>query len=105
MAILTGGSQLSAGETFTMAMMNRTPRPIRIGENTQGVFSDTMDRTLPNGWTFFLPNEVYRTAAGTSYDGAGIPPDIRRPVFTPAELNGGRDSAFSTAVEYLRRQS
>ena len=62
MAILTGGSQLSAGETFTMAMMNRTPRPIRIGENTQGVFSDTMDRTLPNGWTFFLPNEVYRTA-------------------------------------------
>ena len=105
MAILTGGSQLSAGETFTMAMMNRTPRPIRIGENTQGVFSDTTDRTLPNGWTFFLPNEVYRTAAGTSYDGAGIPPDIRRPVFTPAELNGGRDSAFSTAVEYLRRQS
>ena len=105
MAILTGGSQLSAGETFTMAMMNRTPRPIRIGENTQGVFSDTMDRTLPNGWTFFLPNEVYRTAAGTSYDGAGIPPDIRRPVFTPAELNGGRDSAFNTAVEYLRRRS
>jgi hypothetical protein len=50
-------------------------------------------------------NGVYRTAAGTSYDGAGIPPDIRRPVFTPAELNGGRDSAFSTAVEYLRRQS
>jgi C-terminal processing protease CtpA/Prc len=72
---------------------------------TQGVFSDTMDRTLPNGSTFFLPSEVYRTAAGTSYDGAGVPPDIGRPVFTSAELNGGRDSVFSTAVDYLHRQS
>ncbi|TDW18841.1 S41 family peptidase [Kribbella kalugense] len=102
MVILTGGSQVSAGETFTMAMMNRVPRPIRIGENTQGVFSDTMDRTLPNGWTFILPNEEYRTAAGTTYDGAGIPPDIRRPVFTPEELSGGRDSAFSTALAVLK---
>ncbi|MFF0266728.1 S41 family peptidase [Kribbella sp. NPDC004536] len=102
MVLLTGGSQVSAGETFTMAMMNRTPRPIRVGENTQGVFSDTMDRTLPNGWKYILPNEEYLTARGTTYDGAGIPPDIRRPVFTPAELSGSRDSAFSTALTLLK---
>ncbi|MEV5961886.1 S41 family peptidase [Kribbella sp. NPDC051952] len=104
MAILTGGSQLSAGETFTMAMMNRTPRPIRIGQNTQGVFSDTMNRTLPNGWQFNLPNEEYLTAGGTTYDGAGIPPDLRRPVFTPAELTGHRDSAFTTALRLLKQR-
>ena len=82
--------------------MNRTPRPTRIGENTQGVFSDTMVRTLPNGWQFILPNEEYRTSTWKSYDGPGIPPHIRKPVFTPAELAAPRDSAFAAAVDLLR---
>ncbi len=102
LVLLTGGSQLSAGETFTQAMMNRTPRPTRIGENTQGVFSDTMVRTLPNGWQFILPNEEYRTSTWKSYDGPGIPPHIRKPVFTPAELAAPRDSAFAAAIDLLR---
>jgi C-terminal processing protease CtpA/Prc len=101
--MLTGGSQLSAGETFTQAMMNRVPRPVRIGENTQGVFSDTLQRTLPNGWEFILPNEEFRTRDWKTFDGPGIPPDIQTPVFTPAELNGHRDSAFSTALKLLVR--
>jgi hypothetical protein len=100
-AMLTGGSQLSAGETFTQAMMNRSPRPVRIGENTQGVFSDVLVRTLPNGWQFIVPNEEFRTRDWQSFDGPGIPPDIRTPVFTPAELTGHRDSAFSTALKAL----
>jgi C-terminal processing protease CtpA/Prc len=104
LAILTGGSQLSAGETFTQAMMSRTPRPIRIGQNTQGVFSDTLQRQLPNGWEYILPNEEFRTLGWRSFDGAGIPPDIREPVFTPAELAGHRDSAFTTALNLLRRR-
>ncbi|GAB2575856.1 S41 family peptidase [Kribbella endophytica] len=101
-ALLTGGSQMSAGETFTQAMMNRSPRPVRIGENTQGVFSDVLQRTLPNGWEFIVPNEEFRTINWKSYDGPGIPPDIRRPVFTRAELTGHKDSAFTTAVNLLR---
>jgi hypothetical protein len=101
-AMLTGGSQMSAGETFTEAMMNRTPRPIRIGENTQGVFSDTLDRTLPNGWQYILPNEEFRTLGWKTYDGPGIPPDIHTPVFTPTEFAEHRDTAFTTAVNLLR---
>lgn len=27
-----------------------SPQPVRIGDNTQGVFSDTLVRTLPGGW-------------------------------------------------------
>jgi hypothetical protein len=99
--MLTGGSQISAGETFTQAMMNRTPRPIRVGENTQGVFSDTLQRRLPNGWEYILPNEEFRTLAWQSFDGNGIPPDIRKPVFTPAEFTNHRDSAFTEAVKLL----
>src|SRR5262249_28333929 len=37
---LTGPLTISAGETFTQALMGRTPHVTRIGENTQGVFSD-----------------------------------------------------------------
>jgi hypothetical protein len=102
-AMLTGGSQMSAGETFTQAMTNRTPRPIRIGQNTQGVFSDVLVRTLPNGWQFIVPNEEFRTRDWKTFDGAGIPPDVRTPVFTPAELKGGRDSAFAAALKLLVR--
>ncbi|QNE20409.1 S41 family peptidase [Kribbella qitaiheensis] len=104
MVILTGGSQMSAGETFTQAMMNRSPRPVRVGQNTQGVFSDTLQRTLPNGWDYILPNEEFRTLDWKAFDGPGIPPDVRRPVFTPAEFAAGRDSAFATALALLKRK-
>jgi len=40
-----------------MALMGRTPRVIRIGENTQGIFSTVLSRRLPNGWTIYLSRE------------------------------------------------
>jgi hypothetical protein len=100
-ALLTGGETFSAGETFVQALMERTPRPIRIGANTQGVFSDILDRSLPNGWAFGLPNEEFLTQTGRTFDGAGIPPDIRTPVFTEKEFAHDRDSAFDRAVARL----
>jgi hypothetical protein len=45
---------MSAAETFTQALMGRTPHVLRIGENTQGVFCDVLGRHLPNGWNFGL---------------------------------------------------
>ena len=57
--LLVGRKSASAAETFTMALMGRKPRIIRVGENTQGVFSDVLDRRLPNGWRLVLPNEIY----------------------------------------------
>lgn len=100
-AVLTGPLSESAAETFTQALMARTPAPVRIGQDTQGVFSDTLDRTLPNGWSFTLPNEEYRTARGTTFDGTGIPPHHRTPVFTEEELAQGRDSALTKARRLL----
>lgn len=104
-AMLTGGSTVSAGETFTQALLDRSPRPVRIGENTQGVFSDLLERTLPNGWMFALPNERYLTRSGQTFDGAGIPPHVRTPVFTDEEFAANRDSAFDRAVGLLRRST
>ncbi|MGO8791952.1 MAG: S41 family peptidase [Terriglobia bacterium] len=101
-AELIGPYTLSAGETFTQALMGRTPHITRIGENTQGVFSDVLDRRLPNGWSFGLPNEVYRTQEGTAFDGLGIPPDIAVPVFAADDVAGGKDPAMARALELLR---
>ncbi|WP_257153725.1 S41 family peptidase [Streptomyces lunaelactis] len=103
-AVLTGGSTISAGETFTQALMDRPGRTVRIGQNTQGVFSDVMERELPGGWQAVLPNEEFLTRSGQTFDGPGIPPQLREPVFTDEEFAKNRDSAFDRAVAVLGRR-
>jgi len=99
---LMGPLTISAGETFTQALMGRAPHVTRIGENTQGVFSDVLERRLPNGWRFGLPNEVYRTPEGMTFDGPGIPPDVAAPVFAGEDTAAGKDPAMSKALEILK---
>ena len=101
---LIGPLTISAGETFTQALMGRTPHVTRIGENTQGVFSDVLDRKLPNGWGFGLPNEVFRTKRGSTFDAVGIPSDLSVPVFADADIAGGKDPAMRKALETLAEQ-
>jgi len=95
---LTSRYSVSAAETFTQALMGRRPAIQRVGENTQGVFSDVLGRHLPNGWRFGLPNELFLTDQGTSFDGAGIPPTIAVPTFTAADLAAGRDPGLERAM-------
>ncbi|WP_405495086.1 S41 family peptidase [Streptomyces sp. NBC_00096] len=102
-AVLTGGSTVSAGETFTQALLERPGRTVRIGQPTQGVFSDVLDRTLPNGWELGLPDEQFLTRTGKTFDGSGIPVDRTTPVFTEEEFEARRDSAFTTALRLLPR--
>lgn len=103
-AVLTGGSTVSAGETFTQALMDRPGTTVRVGGSTQGVFSDVLERKLPNGMAVWLPNEQFLTRTGRSFDGTGIPPHLRTPVFTEEEFAKNRDSAFDAAVAALRHQ-
>ncbi len=101
-ALLTGGSTVSAGETFTQALMDRPGRTVRVGQPTQGVFSDVLARALPNGMSVWLPNEEFLTRAGRTFDGTGIPPHLSEPVFTGEEFAENRDSAFDRARRVLR---
>jgi hypothetical protein len=100
---LIGPITMSGAETFTQALMERTPHVTRIGENTQGVFSDVLDRKLPNGWSFGLPNEVYRTPKGTTFDGIGIPPDIEVAVYADEDVSAGRDPGIAKALQVLSK--
>lgn len=99
--LLTGSNTVSAGETFAMALMGRKPAVKRVGENTQGVFSDVLNRKLPNGFAFGLPNEVFFTADGQVFEGPGIPPHVHVPVFSTEDLKNGRDPALEKAIEIL----
>jgi hypothetical protein len=101
---LMGPLTISAGETFTQALMGRMPHVTRIGENTQGVFSDVLVRKLPNGWVFGLPNEVYRTSEGIAFDGPGISPDIAVPVFAASDVASGKDPEMERALQILRNK-
>jgi len=100
-ALLIGPDTVSAGETFTMALMGRDPHVLRIGLNTQGVFSDVLGRSLPNGWHIGLPNEVYYTQDGRAFDAKGVPPDIHVPFFSPRDLLASRDAALDEAIRQL----
>ncbi len=101
-AVLTSGTTVSAGESFTQALIDRPGGTVRIGQPTQGVFSDVMERSLPNGMTAILPNEEFLNRSGRTYDGTGIPPHLTEPVFTKEEFAKKRDSAFDRAVRVLR---
>jgi|HubBroStandDraft_2_1064218.scaffolds.fasta_scaffold00505_10 hypothetical protein len=102
-ALLIGPDTVSAGETFTMALMGREPHVRRIGLSTQGVFSDVLNRSLPNGWRFHLPNEIYFTASGRAFDAVGVPPDVRVPFFDQEDLQSGRDPALEKAIDWLTK--
>jgi hypothetical protein len=104
--ILTSRLTISAGETITMAMMERSPgeQPVlRIGEPTQGVYADVISLPLPNGMVLGIPNERYLTTAGKNWEIHGIPPDIAVPVWAPADLEAGRDPALERAVQEIFR--
>ena len=98
---LIGIQSISAAETFTQALMNRAPKVIRVGETTQGVFSDVLGRRLPNGWQFGLANERFVTD-GKSFDNVGIVPDVAVESFTPAARATGRDAAVEKALSILK---
>jgi C-terminal processing protease CtpA/Prc len=85
--------------------MGREPHVMHIGLNTQGVFSDVLNRFLPNGWRFRLPNELYFTAHGHTFDAVGIPPDIRAPFLSQKDLQAGRDRALGEAINWLTKRN
>ena len=101
--LLHGPDTISGGETFAMTLMGRRPRVVRVGENTQGVFSDVWGRRLPNGWTFGVPSELYLTSSGKWFDRYGVPPDVAAPVFREVDLASGRDAALERARKILER--
>lgn len=88
--VLTSELTASAAEIFVLALLQR-PRLTLIGEPTEGILSDTLERHLPNGWFLTLSNEIYRASDDQVYEDSGIPPLIRLPFLGRKWRESGRD--------------
>ncbi len=73
------GSAAEALSIATMSMQNVK----RIGSATSGAMSTALEKTLPNGWSFAISNEIYMDNNGKSYENIGVPVDY--------ELNYSKD--------------
>lgn len=71
--ILTSPQSASATEIFVLSSLRATPNAVRVGSNTEGIFSDILDKQLPNGWEYGLSNEIYESMDGVNYENKGIP--------------------------------
>ena len=77
------------------------PNVTRIGEATEGIFSDMLVRMLPNGWLFSLSNERFTDPGGSSYEGIGVPVDTEVSLFLSSDLEQGIDSGLDAALTEL----
>jgi C-terminal processing protease CtpA/Prc len=67
-------SQQSASASDMMALSSMELKNFkRIGSRTNGAMSDALQKTLPNGWSFSLSNEIYTDNDSTCYENIGIP--------------------------------
>lgn len=64
----------SATETMLLASL-QLPNTVRVGDRSEGILSDALQKVLPNGWEFTLSNEAYVTPDGVNYENIGIPSD------------------------------
>lgn len=94
--VLSSRVTLSAGECLVMYLGNLDNTTV-IGERTMGIWSNTLIRTLPNGWQFTLSNESVYDPKGVCYEAKGYPPDIEKP-FTHSLFSEGVDSILEKAL-------
>ena len=71
-----------------------------IGDHTNGVFSYTLDKDLPNGWEYCLSYQVYMSPDMICYEGKGIPVDIELHN-SKADITNGVDPLITRALEVL----
>lgn len=72
--VLTSPQTGSAAEAFSIATL-ATKNIKRIGSPTLGAMSTALEKTLPNGWSFAVSNEIYMDNQGKNYENIGVPVD------------------------------
>lgn len=97
--LLTDAFTVSAGEVFTLAMVD-LPQVTHAGEHTTGSMSDVVGRDLPNGWVYGVSIGEWRDENDVSWEGRGIPPTLEV-VNTAEARQAGRDLALEVASEHL----
>jgi carboxyl-terminal processing protease len=99
-ALLTCDSVFSGGEAFALAI-RQLPHVTIIGDHTNGIFSYTLDKKLPNGWKYCLSYQVYLSADMVCYEGRGVPVDIEL-LNRKSDIEAGIDPLIARALQVLR---
>jgi len=111
--ILTSNLTASASEILVLASLANTNFK-RIGSTTEGIFSSTLDKELPNGWEYELSNEVYQDLKGKNYENIGISADYQMEYSKNKDdfldqlsndLKNKKDRAIELAIKLEKEQS
>ena len=97
--VLTNDASYSAADVFAMLMAD-LPNATLIGDHTNGIFSDMLEKKLSNGWKYSLSHQRYYSSASVCYEGKGIPVDVEV-LSTEADLKHGSDPVIAKALELL----
>ncbi len=97
--LLTCDSVFSGGDAFAL-VARELPHVTIVGENTNGIFSYQLEKTLPNGWDYNLSYQMYLSADMVCYESIGIPVDIEV-LNTMEDLIKGEDAVLNTALNLL----
>ncbi|MEM7774367.1 MAG: S41 family peptidase [Pseudomonadota bacterium] len=100
--VLTCDAVFSGGEAFALAI-RELPQVTLLGNSTNGIFSYTLEKKLPNGWRYRLSYQVYLSADMVCYEGAGVPVDIALQN-TQSDIANGVDPLIVRAMEILQSQ-
>jgi carboxyl-terminal processing protease len=101
--LLTCDSVFSGGEAFALAI-RQLPHVTIIGDHTNGIFSYTLDKKLPNGWEYCLSYQVYFSADMVCYEGKGVPADTEL-LNKKADIENGIDPLITRALEVLKSKN
>jgi len=99
-AVLGASDTGSAAEIFLMAM-SALPQVTLVGEDSHGILSAVLSKSLPNGWEVSLSNEVYRDYLGLNHEASGVPTDVEATPYSIEAIAQGKDFAIEAAVETL----
>ena len=100
--VLTNDQTASAADVFSL-IVKPLPNVDLIGENSEGIYSDMLEKKLPNGWIVTLSNQVYYSNEMICYEGIGTPVDtvIRN---TLQDLTMKEDPVIMAALVELNKR-
>ena len=97
--LLTHGASYSASDLFAM-ILRELPHVKIIGEPTNGIFFNMLERKLPNGWKYTLSFQVNYTAKMVCLETKGVPVHVEV-LNQRADLEKGIDPVVTKALEML----
>ena len=98
---LTNDASFSGADVFAM-LMTSLPQVTLVGEPSNGIFSNMLEKKLSNGWKYSLSHQRYYSAEMVCYEGKGIPVDI--PVKnTWIEVEKDIDQVLLTGLQQLAK--